>query len=266
MFGSITLLIKDFFFFLNFLFQTKEQQDQLLNQSNEVFLYCGFLDYRSEILTHTVALVTIPHFEACNWTNESRNNLHSRPRRQTVLWLSSFPLFCFSVCVIDLTCLCSSNEGIWSNEGCVRSEGNVTYSVCLCNHLTNFAILMQVVPLKVGLISGYFPVSEVRINVAPSSQVLSALHRWASAQESAKQWWFCFAQPCKNGVNYRLVSTASTHSFKNKHLFKMYLFCSSRCILLSVFINFARLWCLFFECPARRAVVVIPGGVYELMI
>lgn len=159
--------------------------------------------------------------------------------------LSSFPLFCFSVCVIDLTCLCSSNEGIWSNEGCVRSEGNVTYSVCLCNHLTNFAILMQVVPLKVGLISGYFPVSKVRINVAPSSQVLSALHRWASAQESAKQWWFCFAQPCKNGVNYRLVSTASTHSFKNKHLFKMYLFCSSRCILLSVFINFARLWCLF---------------------
>ncbi|TWW61122.1 adhesion G-protein coupled receptor D1 isoform X1 [Takifugu flavidus] len=65
----------------------KEQQDQLLNQSNKVFLYCGFLDY-------------------------------------------------------------SSNDGIWSNEGCVRSEGNMTYSVCLCNHLTNFAILMQVVPLK----------------------------------------------------------------------------------------------------------------------
>uniref|UniRef100_A0A671TJR4 Adhesion G protein-coupled receptor D1 n=1 Tax=Sparus aurata TaxID=8175 RepID=A0A671TJR4_SPAAU len=42
----------------------------------------------------------------------------------------------------------SSNEGIWSNEGCVRSDGNMTYSVCLCNHLTNFAILMQVVPIK----------------------------------------------------------------------------------------------------------------------
>ncbi|XP_023249745.1 adhesion G-protein coupled receptor D1 [Seriola lalandi dorsalis] len=41
-----------------------------------------------------------------------------------------------------------SNEGVWSNEGCVRSDGNMTYSVCLCNHLTNFAILMQVVPLK----------------------------------------------------------------------------------------------------------------------
>uniref|UniRef100_A0A8C4IRP7 Adhesion G protein-coupled receptor D1 n=1 Tax=Dicentrarchus labrax TaxID=13489 RepID=A0A8C4IRP7_DICLA len=66
---------------------TKEQQEQVLNQSNKVFLYCAFLDY-------------------------------------------------------------SSNEGIWSNEGCVRSDGNMTYSVCLCNHLTNFAILMQVVPIK----------------------------------------------------------------------------------------------------------------------
>ncbi|KAM6930582.1 adhesion G-protein coupled receptor D1 isoform 1-T1 [Xenentodon cancila] len=66
---------------------TKEQQDQVLNQSNKVFLYCAFLDY-------------------------------------------------------------SSTEGVWSNEGCVRSDGNMSYSVCLCNHLTNFAILMQVVPLK----------------------------------------------------------------------------------------------------------------------
>uniref|UniRef100_A0A8C6Q1P7 Adhesion G protein-coupled receptor D1 n=1 Tax=Nothobranchius furzeri TaxID=105023 RepID=A0A8C6Q1P7_NOTFU len=41
-----------------------------------------------------------------------------------------------------------SKEGVWSNEGCVRSEGNMSYSVCLCNHLTNFAILMQVVPLE----------------------------------------------------------------------------------------------------------------------
>ncbi|CAL1616271.1 unnamed protein product [Knipowitschia caucasica] len=71
---------------------TKEQQDQVLNQSNKIFLYCAFLDY-------------------------------------------------------------SSKEGVWSNEGCVRSEGNISYSVCLCNHLTNFAILMQVVPIE--LTSGH---------------------------------------------------------------------------------------------------------------
>ncbi|XP_044541329.1 adhesion G-protein coupled receptor D1 [Gracilinanus agilis] len=43
----------------------------------------------------------------------------------------------------------SSGEGIWSNQGCVRIEGNLNYSICHCNHLTNFAILMQVVPLEI---------------------------------------------------------------------------------------------------------------------
>uniref|UniRef100_A0A8C9QXT5 Adhesion G protein-coupled receptor D1 n=1 Tax=Scleropages formosus TaxID=113540 RepID=A0A8C9QXT5_SCLFO len=42
----------------------------------------------------------------------------------------------------------STKEGVWSNQGCVRAAGNLSYSVCLCNHLTNFAILMQVVPLE----------------------------------------------------------------------------------------------------------------------
>ncbi|XP_029018515.1 adhesion G-protein coupled receptor D1 isoform X2 [Betta splendens] len=68
---------------------TKEQQDRIQNASNQVFLYCAFLNY-------------------------------------------------------------SSSEAVWSNEGCVRSDGNMTYSECLCNHLTNFAILMQVVPLKLS--------------------------------------------------------------------------------------------------------------------
>ncbi|XP_057213644.1 adhesion G-protein coupled receptor D1 isoform X2 [Triplophysa rosa] len=44
----------------------------------------------------------------------------------------------------------SSKEGVWSNEGCVRADGNLSFSVCLCNHLTNFAILMQVVPLELS--------------------------------------------------------------------------------------------------------------------
>uniref|UniRef100_A0A673VFB9 Adhesion G protein-coupled receptor D1 n=1 Tax=Suricata suricatta TaxID=37032 RepID=A0A673VFB9_SURSU len=41
-----------------------------------------------------------------------------------------------------------SGEGVWSNQGCVLTEGNLSYSVCRCTHLTNFAILMQVVPLE----------------------------------------------------------------------------------------------------------------------
>ncbi|XP_054520717.1 adhesion G-protein coupled receptor D1 isoform X3 [Pan troglodytes] len=42
----------------------------------------------------------------------------------------------------------SSGEGVWSNHGCALTRGNLTYSVCRCTHLTNFAILMQVVPLE----------------------------------------------------------------------------------------------------------------------
>ncbi|NXQ20790.1 AGRD1 protein, partial [Peucedramus taeniatus] len=44
----------------------------------------------------------------------------------------------------------SNGTGVWSNEGCVRERGDLNHSVCLCSHLTNFAILMQVVPLKLA--------------------------------------------------------------------------------------------------------------------
>ncbi|XP_067862295.1 adhesion G-protein coupled receptor D1 isoform X2 [Heptranchias perlo] len=66
---------------------TPEQYNQALNKTNQVYLWCAFLDY-------------------------------------------------------------SSGAAVWSNEGCIRIGGNISYSVCLCNHLTNFAILMQVMPLE----------------------------------------------------------------------------------------------------------------------
>ncbi|TSO88066.1 Adhesion G-protein coupled receptor D1 [Bagarius yarrelli] len=49
----------------------------------------------------------------------------------------------------------SSKEGIWSNSGCLRAGGNLSYSVCVCNHLTNFAILMQVVPVEILLLISF---------------------------------------------------------------------------------------------------------------
>ncbi|KAG8515030.1 Adhesion G-protein coupled receptor D1 [Galemys pyrenaicus] len=51
----------------------------------------------------------------------------------------------------DCVCALSSSDGVWSDEGCVLTEGNLSYSTCRCTHLTNFAILMQVVPLQVRL-------------------------------------------------------------------------------------------------------------------
>ncbi|XP_075852530.1 adhesion G-protein coupled receptor D1 [Microcebus murinus] len=44
----------------------------------------------------------------------------------------------------------SSGEGVWSDQGCARVAGNLSYSSCRCTHLTNFAILMQVVPLQLA--------------------------------------------------------------------------------------------------------------------
>ncbi|XP_017359997.1 adhesion G-protein coupled receptor D1 isoform X2 [Cebus imitator] len=68
---------------------THKQHSEATNSSNQVFVYCAFLDF-------------------------------------------------------------SSREGVWSNQGCVLMGGNLTYSVCRCTHLTNFAILMQVVPLELA--------------------------------------------------------------------------------------------------------------------
>ncbi|XP_005403043.1 PREDICTED: adhesion G-protein coupled receptor D1 isoform X2 [Chinchilla lanigera] len=42
----------------------------------------------------------------------------------------------------------SSGKGVWSSQGCALREGNLSHSTCRCTHLTNFAILMQVVPLE----------------------------------------------------------------------------------------------------------------------
>ncbi|XP_008590769.1 PREDICTED: probable G-protein coupled receptor 133, partial [Galeopterus variegatus] len=66
---------------------TRKQYNEAANESNQVFLYCAFLDF-------------------------------------------------------------SSGEGVWSNQGCALTGGNLNYSICRCTHLTNFAILMQVVPLQ----------------------------------------------------------------------------------------------------------------------
>ena len=54
-------------------------------------------------------------------------------------------------------CLFFSSEetllsvGQWSDRGCVRSEvlSNATVTVCECNHLTHFAILLSPAPLNI---------------------------------------------------------------------------------------------------------------------
>ncbi|XP_006816648.1 adhesion G protein-coupled receptor L1-like, partial [Saccoglossus kowalevskii] len=38
----------------------------------------------------------------------------------------------------------SGGSGSWSNSGCETVESNETHTICSCNHLTNFAVLMDV--------------------------------------------------------------------------------------------------------------------------
>ncbi len=40
--------------------------------------------------------------------------------------------------------------GEWSNDGCYRNDtlSNISQTVCECNHLTHFAILLSPVPLN----------------------------------------------------------------------------------------------------------------------
>ena len=41
-----------------------------------------------------------------------------------------------------------NSTGLWSTKGCVvdTAASNETHSVCKCDHLTNFAVLMQIKP------------------------------------------------------------------------------------------------------------------------
>ena len=41
-------------------------------------------------------------------------------------------------------------RGEWSDEGCMLVSTNKTHTTCECNHLTNFAIIMNVRGIEVS--------------------------------------------------------------------------------------------------------------------
>lgn len=51
----------------------------------------------------------------------------------------------------SLSCINSSLVGEWSDEGCRVVDTNDEYTTCECDHLTNFAVLMDVTGTKVSL-------------------------------------------------------------------------------------------------------------------
>lgn len=171
--------------------------------------------------------------------------------------------------------LCSSNEGIWSNEGCVRSEGNMTYSVCLCSHLTNFAILMQVVPLKVGFLS---PFQSPKI-------ILKWLPAASCFQLSTNQPVYRKVQNSVDIVLHNAVKTvltagwwvqrvhipAKTNTFANVlilfQLLQIIVRFYKLCKTVVPFVCVCVCWKLHnsFESPAQWTEVLVPGGVHKLV-
>ncbi|OBS58039.1 hypothetical protein A6R68_10835 [Neotoma lepida] len=89
---------------------THKQLVDATNESNRLLLYCAFLNFR--------------YCQCGGYQMDRRGDMGEDGKTP------------------------SSGEGIWSSQGCALTEGNLTHSVCHCTHLTNFAILMQVVPLQ----------------------------------------------------------------------------------------------------------------------
>ncbi|XP_063739958.1 adhesion G protein-coupled receptor E5 isoform X2 [Eleginops maclovinus] len=49
---------------------------------------------------------------------------------------------------LSYVCAYWKETGAWSTEGCYQQESNATYTVCECEHLSSFAVLMALYPMK----------------------------------------------------------------------------------------------------------------------
>ncbi|KAM6940392.1 adhesion G protein-coupled receptor E5-like [Xenentodon cancila] len=50
----------------------------------------------------------------------------------------------------ELSYICAywNERGVWSTDGCKQQQSNVTHTVCSCNHLSSFAVLMALYPME----------------------------------------------------------------------------------------------------------------------
>lgn len=98
-------------------------------------------DYLGRIINSNVISVKMSDKE-----EEEVRNLRENPVRITFRHVEQFDesrLVSRAICVY-LDYDRSSFESQWSSNGCFLKESNKTHSVCECDHLTHFAILMDV--------------------------------------------------------------------------------------------------------------------------
>uniref|UniRef100_A0A8C1NQ17 Adhesion G protein-coupled receptor D1 n=1 Tax=Cyprinus carpio TaxID=7962 RepID=A0A8C1NQ17_CYPCA len=119
----------------------KKNRKQKINEAVD------FKDHKIQMASHLISLKVEP-------SPALSHNLSTEPLIRIVLThqlVGEHQSFNCNAQLNLYVCVCfSSKEGVWSNEGCVRADGNLSFSICLCNHLTNFAILMQVVPMELS--------------------------------------------------------------------------------------------------------------------
>ena len=46
--------------------------------------------------------------------------------------------------MINLSLLANAQYGHWNESGCSKIDHNLQFVICRCNHLTNFALVMDV--------------------------------------------------------------------------------------------------------------------------
>ncbi|XP_037546091.1 adhesion G protein-coupled receptor E5 [Nematolebias whitei] len=49
---------------------------------------------------------------------------------------------------VGFICVYWSESGAWSSDGCTQQQTNVTHTVCRCEHLSSFAVLMALYPME----------------------------------------------------------------------------------------------------------------------
>lgn len=81
----------------------------------------------------------------------------------------------FTLLALNLHCLCLPSPetgGWWNTKGCEVVSKQYGYSVCYCNHTTNFALLLQVYEAEVTFLS---PVSTMLASCRLLSTVCAAI-------------------------------------------------------------------------------------------
>lgn len=78
---------------------------------------------------------------------------------------------------VKYICTYWSESGTWSTDGCYQQHSNATHTVCKCEHLSSFAVLVALYPMEVSnsfmIFSGSFSLLFFEMNVNPINNLFA---------------------------------------------------------------------------------------------